>query len=88
MLTHDFLLTNCFQACNCLYMLLLMAIYWITETFHLSVTSLIPLVLSPMLSIQTAPDIAKNYFKVGLITNLLGNDCKIIDKVVWLENHT
>ena len=50
-------------------MLLLMAIYWITETFHLSVTSLIPLVLSPMLSLQTAPDVAKNYFKVGILAS-------------------
>ena len=53
------------QACNCLFMLLLMAVYWITETFHLAVTSLIPLVLSPMLSIQTAGDVAKNYLKVS-----------------------
>ena len=53
-----------FQACNCLYMLLLMAVYWCTETVPLAVTSLIPLVLAPLLSINKADTVARSYLKV------------------------
>jgi len=50
-------------------MLLLMAVYWCTETLPLAVTSLIPLVLAPMLSIQSADEVSKNYLKVRSIIN-------------------
>jgi len=50
-------------ACNCLYMLLLMAVYWCTETVPLAVTSLIPLVLAPLLSINKADTVARSYLK-------------------------
>ena len=66
----DFPELTIFQACNCLFMLLLMAVYWITETFHLAVTSLIPLVLSPMLSIQPAREVCSNYMKVRCVCHM------------------
>ncbi|XP_067930162.1 solute carrier family 13 member 2-like [Watersipora subatra] len=44
-------------------MLLLMAVYWCTETLPLAVTSLIPLFLAPVLSILKAGDVAKEYLK-------------------------
>ena len=45
-------------------MLLLMAVYWCTETLPLAVTSLIPLVLAPLLSINKADTVARSYLKV------------------------
>lgn len=43
-------------------MILLMAIYWITEALPLAVTAFIPLVLFPMLGIMTAKAVSKAYF--------------------------
>lgn len=54
------------QACNCLYMLLLMAVFWCTETLPLPVTALFPLFLAPSLGILKASVVCLNYFKVGL----------------------
>jgi len=50
-------------------MLLLMAVYWCTEAIPLAVTALLPLVLAPLLSIQTADLVARNYLKVRCILN-------------------
>ena len=55
-----------FQACNCLFMLLLMAVYWCADVIPLAVTSLIPLVLSPLLSIQKANNVSMTYFRVRI----------------------
>ena len=52
------------QAANCLYMLLLMAVYWCTEVVPLAVTALIPLTLAPLMGILEADVVCKNYFKV------------------------
>lgn len=41
---------------------LLMAIWWITETIPLAVTSLIPVILFPMLGIMDGKDISATYF--------------------------
>lgn len=41
---------------------LLMAIWWITETIPLAVTSLIPVVLFPLLGIMDGKDISSTYF--------------------------
>ena len=51
-------------------MLLLMAVYWCTETVPLAVTSLIPLVLAPLLSINKADTVARSYLKVSLNLNV------------------
>ena len=42
---------------------LLLAVYWASETLPLPVTALLPLVLFPMLGIVRNGDVAKNYFK-------------------------
>lgn len=41
---------------------LLMAFFWVTEALPLAVTSLIPLILHPVLGIANANDTAKSYF--------------------------
>uniref|UniRef100_H2YTW3 Citrate transporter-like domain-containing protein n=1 Tax=Ciona savignyi TaxID=51511 RepID=H2YTW3_CIOSA len=42
--------------------ILLMAIYWITEVVPLAVTALIPLILFPMTGIMTSKEVSKAYF--------------------------
>ncbi len=54
-----------FQSAVCAYMVLLMAIYWVTEALPLGVTGLIPLFLSPMLGLMSVNDVAPNYMKVN-----------------------
>ncbi|XP_067944993.1 solute carrier family 13 member 2-like [Watersipora subatra] len=51
------------RACNCLYMLLIMAVYWCTEVIHLAITALLPLMLAPLMGILEADVVCKNYFK-------------------------
>lgn len=40
-----------FQAYNCLYVLLIMAVYWVSEALPLPVTSMIPIVAFPLFGI-------------------------------------
>eukprot|EP00062_Callorhinchus_milii_P011666 gi/632957862/ref/XP_007894716.1/ PREDICTED: solute carrier family 13 member 5-like isoform X2 [Callorhinchus milii] len=47
----------------CGYIILLMAVYWSTESIPLGITSLIPLVLIPMFEIMTAKEVAQQYMK-------------------------
>ena len=56
------------------YVMVLMAVLWITEALPLAVTSLLPAILAPALGILTSKQIAANYFKVSTIRNLLDMD--------------
>ncbi|XP_078492151.1 solute carrier family 13 member 2 [Ciona intestinalis] len=47
---------------SCGYIILIMAIYWITEAIPLAVTSLIPLILFPLTGIMTSKEVSKAYF--------------------------
>ncbi|CAH1232056.1 SLC13A2 [Branchiostoma lanceolatum] len=47
----------------CGYVVIIMAVYWSTEALPLAVTGLLPLVLFPMLGIQSARDVSINYAK-------------------------
>ena len=38
-----------------------MAVYWCTEVIHLGATSLLPIILFPLLGIMTANDVSKAY---------------------------
>nr|XP_028590928.1 solute carrier family 13 member 3 isoform X1 [Podarcis muralis] len=53
---------------KCLYVILLMAIYWCTEALPLSVTALLPIILFPFLSVLPASKVCPQYF---LETNFL-----------------
>ncbi|KAG7234550.1 hypothetical protein INR49_004485 [Caranx melampygus] len=48
---------------GCAFVLLLMAIYWVTEVIPLSMTAMIPAVLFPMFGIMKSSAVAKEYFK-------------------------
>ncbi|KAJ7332002.1 hypothetical protein JRQ81_014182 [Phrynocephalus forsythii] len=53
---------------KCLYVILLMAMYWCTEALPLSVTALLPIVLFPFLGVLPASKVCPQYF---LDTNFL-----------------
>nr|CAB3266106.1 solute carrier family 13 member 2-like [Phallusia mammillata] len=48
---------------KCAYGLCLMAVYWTTEACPLAVTSLLPIILFPMLGIQTADRVSMSYMR-------------------------
>ncbi|XP_067904631.1 solute carrier family 13 member 3 isoform X2 [Heterodontus francisci] len=47
---------------KCLYVILLMAVYWCTEALPIAVTSLIPICLFPLLGILPASKVCPQYF--------------------------
>uniref|UniRef100_A0A3Q1BPG4 Solute carrier family 13 member 1 n=1 Tax=Amphiprion ocellaris TaxID=80972 RepID=A0A3Q1BPG4_AMPOC len=58
--------TVCFfyrQEAECAFVLLLMAIYWVTEAIPLSMTAMLPAILFPMFGIMSSTSVAKEYFK-------------------------
>lgn len=56
------------QEGRCLFVILLMAVYWCTEALPLSVTALLPIVLFPFLGILPSSRVCPQYF---LDTNFL-----------------
>lgn len=49
---------------KCLYAVIIMAVYWVSEAVPLAVTSLLPLVLFPILGVLTAKQVATEYLQV------------------------
>ncbi|KAL4004042.1 collagen type VI alpha [Sarotherodon galilaeus] len=47
---------------QCGFVLLLMAIYWITEVIPLSMTAMLPAILFPLCGIMSSSNVAKEYF--------------------------
>ncbi|XP_036178474.1 solute carrier family 13 member 3 isoform X3 [Myotis myotis] len=47
---------------RCLFVILLMAVYWCTEALPLSVTALLPIILFPFLGILKSKDVCPQYF--------------------------
>lgn len=56
------------QEGRCLFVILLMAVYWCTEALPLSVTALLPIILFPFLGILPSSKVCPQYF---LDTNFL-----------------
>uniref|UniRef100_A0A915HYN1 Uncharacterized protein n=1 Tax=Romanomermis culicivorax TaxID=13658 RepID=A0A915HYN1_ROMCU len=48
---------------RCLYTIMLMSTFWFTEALPMAVTSLLPLVLYPILGVGKAKDVTKDYMK-------------------------
>ncbi|XP_007533103.1 Na(+)/dicarboxylate cotransporter 3 [Erinaceus europaeus] len=53
---------------HCLFVVLLMAVYWCTEALPLSVTALLPIILFPLLGVMPSKKVCPQYF---LDTNFL-----------------
>ena len=47
------------EALRCSYCILLMAVYWLTEALPLPMTSMLPMVLLPLLGIMSTGDLSK-----------------------------
>eukprot|EP00057_Strongylocentrotus_purpuratus_P004466 XP_003728756.1 PREDICTED: solute carrier family 13 member 5 [Strongylocentrotus purpuratus] len=45
------------------FVIIIMAVYWILEILPLAVTSLLPVVLYPLLGVQDSDDVCRNYLK-------------------------
>lgn len=61
-----------FEANKCLYVMLLMAIYWCTEALSLAVTACIPIFMFPMLGILTAAQVCDQYLTATVVMFLGG----------------
>lgn len=48
---------------NCAYVILIMAIYWMTEALPMAVTALLPVVLMPWLDVASSKSLCQNYLK-------------------------
>ncbi|XP_070205986.1 Na(+)/dicarboxylate cotransporter 3-like [Littorina saxatilis] len=59
------------QESKCSYVLLVMAVYWVTESLPLAVTALLPVLMLPLLGIMPSKQVCQIYFK-DVIFLLLG----------------
>ena len=48
---------------QCAFLILVMAVFWVTECIPLPVTALLPIVPLPLLNIMTTNDVCITYFK-------------------------
>ncbi|XP_043981148.1 solute carrier family 13 member 1 [Gambusia affinis] len=51
------------KVAECAFVLLLMAVFWVTEVIPLSMTAMLPALLFPMFGIMKSSNVAKEYFK-------------------------
>ena len=57
---------------NCAYAVLIMAVYWITESLPMAVTALIPVVLMPCLGVVASKPLCQTYLKDTVVLFLGG----------------
>lgn len=56
-----------FQEAKCAYCIIVMAVYWITEALPIAVTSLLPIILFPMVGLLSAKDVSNKYLNVSTV---------------------
>merc|ERR1712106_325366 len=72
----------------CLYTILVMAIYWIAECLPLAITSMLPLVLLPLLGVASTAEVSLNYlnstnmmFLAGLMMAVAVEHCGLHHRI-------
>lgn len=55
------ILTTESKEAKCAYIVILMAVFWITEALPIAVTSLLPIILTPMVGLASAKTVSKQY---------------------------
>lgn len=51
------------QAASCAFIMIWMALYWVTEVYPIAITALMPVVLFPMFKIMSGTAVAEHYMK-------------------------
>ncbi|ELU14804.1 hypothetical protein CAPTEDRAFT_121548 [Capitella teleta] len=51
------------QEVECAYVVMVMAIYWMTAVIPMGITGLLPVIMFPMFGLVSVPDVATNYIK-------------------------
>jgi len=74
------------QEATCAFIILVMAVYWVTEALPINVTGLLPVFMFPMFGVMTSVDVACAFFKVCL-QNYQGssNSYELNDHIQWLS---
>ena len=53
------------QESRCAYVVLVMAVYWVTEAVPIAATAFMPVILFPLLGVMTAGDVTRAYISVS-----------------------
>ena len=76
------------EALWCLYTILVMAVYWIFECLPLAITSMLPLVLLPLLGVASTAEVSLNYlnatnmmFVAGLMMAIAVEHCGLHHRI-------
>ena len=55
------------QEAECGYVIIIMAVFWVTEALPIAVTALLPVFLFPVVGIMSVADAAKQYINVSFV---------------------